>query len=505
MFINDVGAGSWEEINLGQVGANYGWPICEGSCSNSNPNFTNPVFAYPHSGQPFSGCAIVGGAFYNPPTSQFPSTFTGSYFFADLCTGFIKRLDPAQGNAVFDFATGLSTPVDLKVSNDGSLYYLTRGAGGQVMRIQYVASQFSFSQASYAASEGGGSANITVTRTGDLSASATVSYATSNGTALDSSDYTTNVGTLTFAPGETTKLVTILLIDDVYVEGMETASLTLSNPSGATLGSQSTAQLMISDNDASTPTTNPADTPGFFVRQNYLDFLNREAEPGGLAFWSNEITSCGSDARCVHNRRIDVSAAFFVETEFQDTGFFIIRLYRSALARQPAFMEFGRDRSTLSAGPNLDAQKQAHTFAFVQRTEFTSGFPLTQSNTQFIDALITLVRNTSGVDLASRRSELLAEYGLGTNQTDSRARVLRNLIEYPEYRSAEFNGAFVLAQYFGYLRRDPDPGGYQFWLNVLNNRVPNNYRGMVCAFVTSSEYQRRFSPIVTRSDADCGP
>jgi hypothetical protein len=164
-----------------------------------------------------------------------------------------------------------------------------------------------------------------------------------------------------------------------------------------------------------------------------------------------------------------------------------------------------RDRSQLPAGPNLDAEKQAHTLAFVQRTEFVTKFPLTQSNTQFVDALIAAVLNSSGVNLSSRRSELLNEYALGTSQNDSRARSLRKLIEYQEYRDAEFNGAFVLAQYFGYLRRDPDAGGYQFWLDVLNNRVPNNYRGMVCAFVTSNEYQQRFSPIVTRHNSDCGP
>jgi hypothetical protein len=366
-------------------------------------------------------------------------------------------------------------------------------------------SQLSFSQASFAASEGGGTASVTVTRAGDLSTPATVDYATANGSAIESSDYTTNVGTLTFAPGETSKVLTILLTDDVYVEGMESVNIALSNPSGATLGSQSTTQLMISDNDASTPTTNPADQADFFVRQNYLDFLNREADPGGLGFWSQQITICGSDPQCIHNRRIDVSAAFFVENEFQDTGFFIVRLYRSAFARLPLFMEFVRDRSDLPAGPNLDAEKQAHSLAFVQRTEFVTRFPLAQSNTQFVDALIAAVANTSGVDLTSKRAELLNEYGLGTNQSDSRARALRQLIEYPEYRNAEFNGAFVLAQYFGYLRRDPDLSGYQFWLDVLNNRVPNNYRGMVCAFVTSSEYQRRFSPVVTRSNQDCGP
>jgi glucose/arabinose dehydrogenase len=502
LFINDVGDGAFEEINLGQAGANYGWPTCEGPCS--NPNFTNPIYAYPHNGSPMA-CAIVGGAFYNPASNQFPATYTGRYFFADLCGGFIKTLNPAQGNAVNDFATGLVTPVDLKVSADGSLYYLVRGGGGQVYRIQYTASQVSFSQATFAASEGAGSASVNVSRSGDLSAPATVDYATSNGTANETSDYTTNVGTLSFAPGESSKTVTILLTDDVYVEGAETVNLTLSNPVGASLGSQSTSLLTISDNDSSAPTTNPADNANFFVRQNYLDFLNREADSGGLAFWSAQITGCGSDAQCIHNKRIDVSAAFFVEQEFQDTGFFIIRLYRSSFGRLPTFLEFSRDRSDLAAGANLDAEKAALTLDFVQRSEFTTKFPITQNNTAFVDALIAAVNSTSGVNLTSKRTELLNEYALGTNQSDSRARVLRKLIEYQEYRDAEFNGAFVLAQYFGYLRRDPDTGGYQFWLDVLNNRVPGNFRSMVCAFITSDEFQQRFSPVVTRHNSDCGP
>ncbi len=91
-----------------------------------------------------------------------------------------------------------------------------------------------------------------------------------------------------------------------------------------------------------------------------------------------------------------------------------------------------------------------------------------------------------------------------STQTESRARVIRKLIEYTEYIKAEYNPAFVLAEYYSYLRRDPDAGGYQFWLDVLNNRVPNNYRSMVCAFINSAEYQLRFSSIVIRTDKICG-
>ncbi len=135
MFINDVGQNTWEEINDGIAGSNYGWPTCEGFCNPPNPSFRDPIFAYMNDAQT---CAITGGAFYNPQAPQFPSNFIGNYFFADFCGGWIRRLDPAAGNAVSDFATGISLPVDLKVSPDGFLYYLARGAGS-VNRIGFSA------------------------------------------------------------------------------------------------------------------------------------------------------------------------------------------------------------------------------------------------------------------------------------------------------------------------------------------------------------------------------
>jgi glucose/arabinose dehydrogenase len=133
MFINDVGQNTWEEINDGIVGSNYGWPNCEGFCNPPNPNFRDPIFAYMNDG---TTCAITGGAFYNPQINQFPANFAGNYFFADFCGGWIRRLDPANGNAVSDFATGISLPVDLQTSADGFLYYLARG-NGSVNRIGF--------------------------------------------------------------------------------------------------------------------------------------------------------------------------------------------------------------------------------------------------------------------------------------------------------------------------------------------------------------------------------
>ena len=135
VFINDVGEQTWEEINQGAAGANYGWPRYEGP--ESNPSYRSPVFAYRQGSTNTTGCAITGGAFYNPTTRQFPRGYLGDYFFADFCSGWIRRLDAATGD-VTGFATGLSSTVDLKVSKGGSLYYLSRGDGaGLVGKIRY--------------------------------------------------------------------------------------------------------------------------------------------------------------------------------------------------------------------------------------------------------------------------------------------------------------------------------------------------------------------------------
>jgi glucose/arabinose dehydrogenase len=148
IFINDVGADAWEEINRGASGGNYGWSLCEGN--HDNPNrpgsvncsaapYTAPVHEYGHVGTDTTGCSITGGAFYNPTTILFPSGYVGDYFFADLCSGWIRTYDPSTG-AASGFATGLETPIDLEVSKAGQLYYLTRGSPASVGKIGYAVS-----------------------------------------------------------------------------------------------------------------------------------------------------------------------------------------------------------------------------------------------------------------------------------------------------------------------------------------------------------------------------
>src|SRR5881275_2371806 len=138
MFINDVGQSTWEEIDDGIAGSNYGWPITEGPTS--DPDFRSPIYYYGHGSSDTTGCAIVGGAFYNPPVPQFPSSYIGKYFFADLCSGWIRVFDPSAGTAT-GFATGIVNPVDLHVGPDGALYYLAQGSGGQVFRVSALPAQ----------------------------------------------------------------------------------------------------------------------------------------------------------------------------------------------------------------------------------------------------------------------------------------------------------------------------------------------------------------------------
>ena len=139
IFINDVGADAWEEINRGAAGANYGWDIHEGP--ESDPQYVDPIFAYGHDGgdPATTGCSITGGAFYNPEALQFPSVSVGDYFFADFCSGWIRSFDPSTGE-VSGFASGIERPVDLEVSKDGELYYLSRGSSstpGSVGKFRY--------------------------------------------------------------------------------------------------------------------------------------------------------------------------------------------------------------------------------------------------------------------------------------------------------------------------------------------------------------------------------
>jgi photosystem II stability/assembly factor-like uncharacterized protein len=248
---------------------------------------------------------------------------------------------------------------------------------------------------------------------------------------------------------------------------------------------------------------NVIDDAETFITWHYRDFLNRDPDPGGLGYWSSQITQCGTDQACIHRRRIDVSAAFFIELEFQQTGSFVYRLYSGSLNRRPTYQEFTQDRSKVIVGAGLEQSKAALTDEWVQRTEFVQKYQAQTTAESFVDALIQTINQASGVNLSNQRSTLIAKYQSGSSINQSRSLTLREAIEDAAFKESVYNPSFVLMQYFGYLHRDPEEGGYLFWLDVLNNRERGNFRGMVCAFLTSAEYQRRFGQAVTRSNQQC--
>ena len=254
----------------------------------------------------------------------------------------------------------------------------------------------------------------------------------------------------------------------------------------------------IVDNDFVDPTVHPLDNAEFFVRQHYLDFLNRHPDVNGLNFWVNEISSCGSNAQCLVLKRINVSAAFFLSIEFQETGVLACLTNKAAFGQLPLYHQFEFDRQILQrnfafGAPGWEAQlennKQAYFAELVQRAEFAIRYGGV-SNGQYVDLLIA----NTGVSFTSNERSTLVD-GLNGG-TETRASVLRKIAEKQGFKQAYFNRIFVLMEYFGYLRRDPDEPGFNFWLNKLDSFGGNFVNAeMVKAFLASIEYRKRFSSL----------
>ncbi len=248
------------------------------------------------------------------------------------------------------------------------------------------------------------------------------------------------------------------------------------------------------------------DNETFFVAQQYRDFLNREPDAGGLDFWTREITSCGADAGCREVKRINVSAAFFLSPEFQDTGFWVVRAQRVAFGRRSdsettrlSFAQFIRDSRQVGEGfidgqagslQVLERNRQAYATQIVSSDEFIARFPTGQGASQYVGALFASagVTPTDG-----EQQEAIDAFNAAGGGLAGRVAAFRKVTESSSVRTAEFRTAFVLMQYFGYMRRDPDQSGYNFWLSKLN-QFNGNYVAaeMVKAFIVSSEYQERF-------------
>jgi PA domain/Domain of unknown function (DUF4214) len=250
---------------------------------------------------------------------------------------------------------------------------------------------------------------------------------------------------------------------------------------------------------------NPVGDPNFFVRQHYLDFLNREPDTTGLAFWRDDVFGCGIDRACVEAKRVNVSAAFFLSIEFQQTGSLVYKMHKAGfgnLAGRPVAVgraEFIADTRAVGSAPaqvivgqtgwerQLEANKQAFALAFVQRAAFQSAHG-GQAAGAYVDSLFA---NVGVTPTAPERQAALNAFDAGG--AAGQAAALRSVAESNSASAKSFNEAFVLMQYFGYLQRDPDDEGFNFWLSKLNEFNGNYIAAeMVKAFITSTEYMDRF-------------
>lgn len=620
----------------------------------------------------FGGALIIGNFGEGNPSIHAYNPTTGA---------FLGTLQDESGNGIEIDELWALTFGNGGAGGDVNTMYFTAGVGEEEHGLfgklnpttASATSLIQFSGDNFTINEGSGHIEVTVTRQGDASGSATVNYSTFDESEPDhasqKSDYEIAEGTLTFAPGETSKTFTVLLVNDNFDENDEEIDLFLSNPTGAGvgLGTPNHATITITDNDTGAPVTNPIDDSGFFVRQHYLDFLNREPDPSGFAFWQNQIDSCAGNAQCIEVKRINVSAAFFLSIEFQNSGLAAYLTHRAAFGAtasgSPSAVLYGnfmRDLQALNNGvvfgqPGSDAQAEANKVAyyneFVTRPEFVSKYPSTLTNEQYVDNLLasaglspsdfsvnltnsqevppthptttsnarrdssfgtarfvfnagstamTMTATINNLDFTGSQSAdtndnvtnahihagpsvmpgvngpvvwgfigtpfndnnpndaVVTPFGSGvganvsgkwdapegngttlaaqldnirngrayinfhTSQfaggeirgdfpatqpfrdalvaglngaTETRATVLRKVSEFSFLKTREYNAAFVTMEYFGYLRRDPDTAGYNFWFGKLNSFGGNFIESeMVKAFISSSEYRQRFGP-----------
>jgi hypothetical protein len=352
-----------------------------------------------------------------------------------------------------------------------------------------------------------------------------------NATATQRGDFTYAAGSVVFAGGETSKTFPVLITEDGYAEGTEAATMQLSNPSGATLGTPNAASLQIADNDSNDASTNPIDDAEIFVGQHYHDFLNRQADASGQDFWTNQITSCGNDASCRDEKRSNVSTAFFLSIEFQNTGYFAFRFYRASFPDNaqrprgvPRYLEFLRDEQKLQSNVVvgqqnwefvLEQNKEGFALDWVDRADFIAEYPTSMTRDEFIDKLFA---RSGATPTTQERNQAGFAYDSGGSLKEKRAKGIRAVIDTGSVYNAQYNPAFVLMQYFGYLRRNPnnapdnDYSGYDFWLAKMNQfsqpgedmrdaqtALAREKRAeMVKAFLVSGEYRGRFGGDSTR-------
>ena len=259
------------------------------------------------------------------------------------------------------------------------------------------------------------------------------------------------------------------------------------------------------DPGVSTTVINPLDDYRFFISQNYSDLLGRDTDQATLEKLSSQFSQCGSRTDCLQKRRLDLAVSLLVQNELPSNGLFLHGLYTAGLGRRPRLTEYDTDRKEIARynGRGEDGRLSV-ALAFVQRPEFEKKYPSTLKAAEFVDRILTSTAQTLNLDLKNEHDSLVEMFD-GTSA--GRAAILTKLVSQSPVVDAQYNQSFVLVQYFSYLRRDPDESGFNFWVNSLRSkplRDSDAARSMVCAFLTSTEYQNRFGMVTTHNSGECG-
>jgi len=250
---------------------------------------------------------------------------------------------------------------------------------------------------------------------------------------------------------------------------------------------------------------NPIDDYRFFISQHYADMMGREPDQATLDKLTAQFIQCGTRGDCLKTRRLDLSTSLLTQSELSPTGLFLHDLYVAGFGRRPRFSDYETDRATVgNFNSEIEDSRISLALAFVQRADFQRRYPSTLKPAEFVDQLLANAGQRSNPDIKVERPALL---GLFDGMNSGRAAILARIASYSSVVDAQYNEAFVMLQYFSYLRRDPDESGLNFWMNTLKSkplRDPAAARFVVCSFMTSTEYQNRFGMIATHSNAECG-
>jgi len=247
----------------------------------------------------------------------------------------------------------------------------------------------------------------------------------------------------------------------------------------------------------------PLDDLRFFISQQYSDLVGQRPDTATLDKLAARFATCGARVECLRERRLDLSTELFAHDELPATGQFLHGLYLVGLGRRLRISEFEGDRAVIKRGEELDGSRQSLALALVQKPEFLRKYSEDLKASEFVDAIISSTGQNAGVDISSERKSLL---GLFDGSKAGRAAVLVRAVTLPAVQDGQYNQAFVLTQYFTYLRRDPDETGLNFWVNTMKSKPLRDNataRSMVCAFLNSSEYQERFGMLTTHRTSEC--